>query len=221
MRACRTACSARASAARASFVRRRRTAIPATTSSCAVRDAGGSGAGSTSASARSASSMRPIRSRRRTSRCRACAALTRSPRASSVARAASSVFAGQPRSRVTSAISASATTHRARATASPAPNARAALRRSAFGASEIAELRHRDPSQREGGRVVAQGDPLQCADRIARGERLCRGGDQRVHRNPVTLVTLTLREPTLSLSPRPQPRRHTHWHGDTNDDDAG
>ena len=55
----------------------------------------GSGVGSSSASMRSASSRRPIRSRRRTSRLRACAALTRSPCASSVARAASSALAGQ------------------------------------------------------------------------------------------------------------------------------
>ena len=52
--------------------------------------------------------------------------------ASSVARAASSAFAGQPRSREASAISASATTHRARATASFGPKARAARRRRAF-----------------------------------------------------------------------------------------
>src|ERR1700730_16158418 len=76
--------------------------------------------------------MRPIRRRRRTSRYRAYAALTRSPCSSSVARAASSAFAGQPRSRETSAISASATTHRARATASLGPKARAARRRRAF-----------------------------------------------------------------------------------------
>ena len=55
-----------------------------------------------------------------------------SPCASSVARAASSAFAGQPRSRETSAISASATMHRARAMASCGPNARAARRSSAF-----------------------------------------------------------------------------------------
>ena len=58
--------------------------------------------------------------------------LTRSPCSSSVARAASSAFAGQPRSRETSAISASATTHLARATASFGPKARAARRRRAF-----------------------------------------------------------------------------------------
>ena len=43
--------------------------------------------------------LRPIRRRRRNSRYRACAAFTRSPCSSSVARAASSAFAGQPRSR--------------------------------------------------------------------------------------------------------------------------
>src|SRR5580700_7096870 len=84
---------------------------------------------------RSASSRRPIRRRRRTPRYRACAAFTRSPCCSSVTRAAASVFAGQPRSRETSAISASATTQRARATASFGPKARAALRSSAFARS--------------------------------------------------------------------------------------
>ncbi len=58
--------------------------------------------------------------------------------------------------------------------------------------NEIAELRHRDASKRESRRVVAQGDPLQCAERIARCERTRRGSDQRVHRNPVTLVTPTV-----------------------------
>src|SRR5712672_1530192 len=115
IRAWRAAHSARASAARAAFVRRRRIAIPATTSSWAVLDAGGKGLGSSSASIRSASSRRPIKRRRRSSRYRACAAFTRSPCASSVARAASSAFAGQPRSRETSAISASATPYLARA----------------------------------------------------------------------------------------------------------
>ena len=124
--------SARASAARAVFVRRRRIAIPATTSSWAALDAGGKGVGSSSASVRSASSRRPIRRRRRTSRFRAWAAFIRSPCASSVTRAASSAFGGYPRSRETSAISASATTHLARATASRGPNARAALRSRAF-----------------------------------------------------------------------------------------
>src|SRR6185503_10458937 len=57
--------------------------------------------------------------------------------------------------------------------------------------NEITELRHRDASKRKCGRVVAQRDALQCADGITRRERMCRGRDQRVHLNPVTLVTLT------------------------------
>src|SRR3989441_5346697 len=76
--------------------------------------------------------MRPIRRRRRASRYRACAAFARSPCSSSVARAASSIFAGQPRSREASAISASATMHLARATASLGPKMHAAFRRSSF-----------------------------------------------------------------------------------------
>ena len=63
--------------------------------------------------------------------------------------------------------------------------------------SEIAELRHRDAPKRESRRVVAQGDALQCAEGITRRERTRRGRDQRVHRNPVTLVTPTVRHPAL------------------------
>jgi hypothetical protein len=55
--------------------------------------------------------------------------------------------------------------------------------------NEIAELRHRDASKRESRRVVAQGDPLQCAEGITRCECMRRGRDQRIHRNPATLVT--------------------------------
>ena len=60
---------------------------------------------------------------------------------------------------------------------------------------EIAELRHRDAAQRERRRVLAQRDPVQCAERITRRERARRGRDQRVHSNPATLVTPTVRLP--------------------------
>ncbi|ABA51169.1 hypothetical protein BURPS1710b_2552 [Burkholderia pseudomallei 1710b] len=62
---------------------------------------------------------------------------------------------------------------------------------------ELAELRHRDAAQRERGRIVAQRDAVQRAERITRGERARRGRDQRVHRNPATLVTPTVRSPRL------------------------
>ena len=62
--------------------------------------------------------------------------------------------------------------------------------------NEIAQLRHRDASKRERRRVVAQGDPVQCAKGITRRKRTRRGRDQRVHRNPVTLVTLA---PSISI----------------------
>jgi predicted dithiol-disulfide oxidoreductase (DUF899 family) len=65
--------------------------------------------------------------------------------------------------------------------------------------NEIAELRHRDASKGESRRVVAQGDPLQCTEGITRCECVRRGSDQRVHRNPVTLVTPIVRCPALSL----------------------
>ena len=57
--------------------------------------------------------------------------------------------------------------------------------------NEIAELRHRNASKRESRRVVAQGDPLQCAEGITRRERPAGGRNERVHSNPATLVTLT------------------------------
>ena len=65
-------------------------------------------------------------------------------------------------------------------------------------ANQIAELRHRDASKRERWRVVAQGDPVQCAERITGRERTSCSRDQRVHRNPATLVTLTVRCPVLT-----------------------
>lgn len=105
---------------------------------------------------------------------RACAAFTRSPCASSVARAASSVFAGQFRSLEASAISASATTHLARATASFGPNSARGTSHESLCSNKVAKLRHRDASKRECGRVVAQGDPVQRAERVARGERMRR-----------------------------------------------
>src|SRR5437667_3555055 len=60
--------------------------------------------------------------------------------------------------------------------------------------NEIAELRHRDASKRERRRIVAQGDPFQCAEGITRCERSRRGRDQGIHQNPATLVT-----PTISI----------------------
>ena len=114
------------------FVRRRRIAIPATTSSWAVRDGGRKGAGSSSASARSASSRRPISSRRRTARYRACAAFTGSPCAFERRPRRVERFDGQPRSRETSAISA----WRPRTSRGPplsfGPKARTARRKRAF-----------------------------------------------------------------------------------------
>src|SRR5262249_47102802 len=65
---------------------------------------------------------------------------------------------------------------------------------------EIAELRHRDATEGESGRVVAQGDPLQGAQGIPRRQRTAGGRDQRVHRNPVTLVTPIGRYRALDLS---------------------
>src|SRR5271166_3232038 len=63
--------------------------------------------------------------------------------------------------------------------------------------NEIAELGHRDAAKCQRRRVVAQGDPVQCAEGVTRRERTRRGRDQRVHRNPATLVTPTVRCPVL------------------------
>jgi hypothetical protein len=67
-----------------------------------------------------------------------------------------------------------------------------------LGLDEVAELRHRDTSQRQRWRIVAQRNALQRAQRIAGGQCASGGGDQRVHRvpanrNPVTFVTLAAR----------------------------
>jgi len=66
-----------------------------------------------------------------------------------------------------------------------------------FRTGQVPEARHRDATKRERGRIVAQGNPFQCAEEITCGERTRRGRDQRVHRNPATLVTLTFRCPVL------------------------
>jgi hypothetical protein len=82
-----------------------------------------------------------------------------------------------------------------------------------FRAAQIPELRHRDASKRKRGRVIAEGNPVQGAERIAGGEGPCGGRDQRVHPpsrsnsnidaadtrpNPAPLVTPTSRGPTLN-----------------------
>jgi hypothetical protein len=54
---------------------------------------------------------------------------------------------------------------------------------------EIAELRHCDASQRERGRIVAQCNSPQCAERITCAKGPCCGCDQRIHQNPAILVT--------------------------------
>lgn len=51
-------------------------------------------------------------------------------------------------------------------------------------AFEIAELRHRDPAQRERRRIVAQRDAVQRAERVTGRERARGRRDQRIHPNP-------------------------------------
>src|SRR6185312_13442660 len=92
---------------------------------------------------------------------------------------------GSPRSRATSAISASATAQRARAMVSCGPKARAARRKRAF-------ARVKSPSWA----IVAQGDPLQRAERVTGRESARRGGDQGVHFSEPNSIA-----PHLSLPP--------------------
>ena len=135
------------------------------------------GDGSRSASNASASSSRPMRIRRRISRYLACAAFTKSPCASRVSRAAASLCTGQPSSRSTSAISASATTHLARETGSLRAECARGASHERFRSDEIAELRHRDSSKRKRGCIVTQRDPFECAKRVAGGKCPTRGRD--------------------------------------------
>ncbi len=50
----------------------------------------------------------------------------------------------------------------------------------------LAELRHRDATQRKRGRVLAQADALQRAERVAGREGARGGRDQGVHRGRLT-----------------------------------
>jgi Bacterial extracellular solute-binding proteins, family 3 len=123
------------------------------------------------------------------------AALTRSPCSASVARAASSAFArptqvARDGRNLGFRDDAPRAGHGLFHTECTRSTSQEGLR-----SNEIAELRHRDASKRESRRVVAQGDPLQCAEGVARRECTRRGSDQRVHRNPVTPVTPTVTKP--------------------------
>ena len=68
------------------------------------------------------------------------------------------------------------------------------------GLGEITELRHRDASQRERGRVVPQGDAVERSERVACHERTRRGRNQRIHSNPDKLVTPTAPVPRANLA---------------------
>jgi len=60
-------------------------------------------------------------------------------------------------------------------------------------ANEIAKLGHGNAAKGESRRILSQGDALQGTQGIAGRQRARRGRDQRVHLNPVTLVTPTSR----------------------------
>jgi hypothetical protein len=68
-----------------------------------------------------------------------------------------------------------------------------------LGTREIPELGHGDASKGEGRWVFTQRDTLQSAKGITRRERTRGRDDQRVHLNPVTLVTPTFRPRRLRL----------------------
>jgi hypothetical protein len=60
-----------------------------------------------------------------------------------------------------------------------------------LGAYEIPKLRHRDSAKCKRRRVISESNSLQDSEEVTGGESLRRSRDQRVHRNPVTLVTPT------------------------------
>ncbi|MNO87627.1 hypothetical protein D3C76_790500 [compost metagenome] len=62
---------------------------------------------------------------------------------------------------------------------------------------EVAELRHGDAAQGERRRIVAQGDAVQRAEGIPRGQCARCGSDQRGHPNPATIVTPIVGRPCL------------------------
>ena len=112
---------------------------------------------------------------------RACAALARSPCALEQSRARRRAPSPASRDRARPARSRP---RRRRSARGPPPRSARSARRAAqqhLRASEIAELRHGDAAQRQRRRIVAQGDPVQRAERITRRQRPRRGRDQRVH----------------------------------------
>jgi hypothetical protein len=83
-----------------------------------------------------------------------------------------------------------------------------------LGAREIAELRHCDTSQRERWRIIPQGDSPQCSEGVTSSERTRCGHDQRLHRNPATLVTPTVVIPAakyISCAPAMPPTFIARW----------
>jgi hypothetical protein len=75
---------------------------------------------------------------------------------------------------------------------------------------EIAELSHGDAAKCQSRRIIAQSDPLQCAEGVPGCERMRCGIDQRVHRNPAKLVT-----PAVSASGIKSVSRSTTRNGAT------
>src|SRR4029077_19797222 len=66
-----------------------------------------------------------------------------------------------------------------------------------FRPNKVAKPGKRNPSKRKSRRVAAQSDPVQRTEGITRLQRTRCGPDKRVHLNPATLVTPTVRYPLL------------------------
>jgi hypothetical protein len=193
MRASRAARSARASAARAVSVRRRRIAIPASTSSWTVLDAEGRASGSSLGERALGFVHAPDKQKSphlEISRVRGVHMIAmrfeRCPRRIERLRGPAEVTRGERDLRFRD--DTTRTSHGLLRPEGTRGTSQQRLR-----SSEIAKLRHRNASKRERRCIFAQRDPLQCAERIARRQRARRGRYQRVHRNPVTLVTPTSR----------------------------
>jgi hypothetical protein len=70
-------------------------------------------------------------------------------------------------------------------------------------AGNARKLRHRDASKRQRTRVVAQGDPVQCAKGVTRGKRTRRGRDQPLPpRYPVLIYLTTANQRVVSRTDR-------------------
>jgi hypothetical protein len=64
----------------------------------------------------------------------------------------------------------------------------------------LAELGHRDAAQRQRGRIIAQRDVLEGAERIAGGEGACGSGDEGIHCREATSPAPAVERPAIYLA---------------------